>query len=306
MEIEGQMMMLEVSEMVHEYQEKTYQHFTDKFKPTKTTDDCYTPQNYYDCLADFVAQEYGYDRGKFIRPFKPGGDYQKEQYPSGCAVVDNPPFSILAQICQWYQDHGIPFFLFGPTLTLIGHLRGDGIKNYCIYLLGTKVTYENGAVVNTNFITNMDKECCVRIEPELRARLETINDDNQRALHKQLPKYDYPSNVLTGADYNICASGKGLQIKRGQAVFIRQLDAQRQSGKTIFGSGLLLSDKAASAKQAGKIAAIEITQKKKTDDVIVWDLSEREKRIIDQMNKKETPRKTDETEKSFRERMQDN
>lgn len=197
-DLNGQIMMFEVAEIVKEHEEKQYQAFTEKFKAAKTTDDCYTPQNVYDCLADWVAAEYGYDREKFMRPFKPGGDYQAEEYPEGCAVVDNPPFSILSQICGWYQDRRIPFFLFGPTLTLIGNLRGDRIRDLCVVLIGNQITYENGAVVNTSYITNMDSRYVVRIEAELRARLEEQDKINQRALHKELPKYTYPPHVLTG------------------------------------------------------------------------------------------------------------
>ena len=32
--------------------EKKWQEFVDKFKPKKTTDDCYTPANIYEAVAD--------------------------------------------------------------------------------------------------------------------------------------------------------------------------------------------------------------------------------------------------------------
>lgn len=69
-----------------------YNEFTEKFEPKKTTDDCYTPDKVYDAVADWVANEYGLDRSKFVRPFYPGGDYEREKYPDGCAVVDNTSF----------------------------------------------------------------------------------------------------------------------------------------------------------------------------------------------------------------------
>ena len=97
-ELNGQLVIPEVAAMIQEHREHEYQAFVDKFKEAKTTDDCYTPPEIYDEIADWVAEEYGYQREKFLRPFKPGGDYQREEYPEGCAVVDNPPFSILASI----------------------------------------------------------------------------------------------------------------------------------------------------------------------------------------------------------------
>lgn len=50
-----------------------YNEFLDKFEPKKTTDDCYTPDNIYDAVADWVANEYKLDRRRFVRPFYPGG-----------------------------------------------------------------------------------------------------------------------------------------------------------------------------------------------------------------------------------------
>ena len=50
-----------------------YEQFLDKFKTKKTTDDCYTPANIYDAVANWTAVEYGLDRAAFVRPFFPGG-----------------------------------------------------------------------------------------------------------------------------------------------------------------------------------------------------------------------------------------
>ena len=107
---------------------KAYEDFKEKFKPKKTTDDCYTPENIYDVIAGWVANEYNLDRADFVRPFFPGESYQDRHYPEGCVVVDNPPFSILAEIITWYAQRGIRFFLFGPGLTIFRalHLRGCG------------------------------------------------------------------------------------------------------------------------------------------------------------------------------------
>lgn len=97
---------------------ETYEEFIEKFKPKLTTDDCYTPENIYEAVAGWVAEEYGVDRGKMLRPFWPGADYQAQEYPEGCVVVDNPPFSILVKIVDWYMARGVRFFLFAPALTL--------------------------------------------------------------------------------------------------------------------------------------------------------------------------------------------
>lgn len=74
---------------------ETYEEFVDKFKPKKTTDDCYTPEGVYDAVREWVASEYGINASDIVRPFYPGGDYRAQDY-TGKVVVDNPPFSILA------------------------------------------------------------------------------------------------------------------------------------------------------------------------------------------------------------------
>jgi hypothetical protein len=93
---------------------ETYEEFTEKFKPKKTTDDCYTPPSIYAVIRDWACKEYGIDPAKIVRPFYPGGDYEHYDYPEGAVVLDNPPFSILSKICTFYLDRGIPFFLFAP------------------------------------------------------------------------------------------------------------------------------------------------------------------------------------------------
>ena len=58
--------------------------------------------------------------------------------------------------------------------------------------------------------------------------------------------------------------GVDLRIMAKDCFFVRALDSQKAHGKTIFGSGFLLSEKAAAEKAAAK----------------EWQLSENEKRII--------------------------
>jgi hypothetical protein len=43
-----------------------YQAFVDKFKPKKTTDDCHTPENVYNAVADWVQSEYGISKKIFV------------------------------------------------------------------------------------------------------------------------------------------------------------------------------------------------------------------------------------------------
>lgn len=245
--------------------DEEYQEFLKKFESKKTTDDCYTPDNIYDAVRDWAAEKYEIGNAVIVRPFYPGGDYKSEKYPSGCVVIDNPPFSIISEICEWYTSKRINFFLFAPTLTLLGIMRGAANYVAC----GCGVVYENGASVNTSFVTNMGGNKIVAAA-DLREILDDENKKNLKKLHRELPKYSYPDEVLTATMLcYMAAHGVSLEIDGGDAHFIRALDAQKASGKALFGSGFLLSEKAAAEKAAA--------EKVNTD---IWELSEREWAIV--------------------------
>ena len=240
-----------------------YQAFVDKFKPKKTTDDCYTPPLVYDAVADFVAQRYGLDRADFVRPFQPGGDYQSVDYRPEQVVVDNPPFSILSEIVAWYAERGIRFFLFAPTLTLFS---SSSSSSFAALPVGAAVTYENGANVNTSFLTNLEPENVrVVLLPELYQGVKDANARNLAEKKKDLPKYIYPDEVLTAAAAaKLCKYGQALTLRTCDTEHIRTLDAQKESGAGIFGSGYLLSERAAAERAAAER----------------WELSDREREIV--------------------------
>lgn len=50
---------------------KNYEDFVEKFKPKKTTDDCYTPSLVYEAISDWVANEYNLDKSIFAVRFIP-------------------------------------------------------------------------------------------------------------------------------------------------------------------------------------------------------------------------------------------
>lgn len=203
-----------------------YRAFVEKFKPKKTTDDCYTPEGVYNAVVDWVKKEYGLNRARFVRPFWPGGDYQSANYPPGAVVVDNPPFSILTGIMQYYQAQNVPFFLFSPTLTLLSRVGG-----VCHIAVGVQITYENGAVVNTSFVTNMEPGIILRTAPDLYKAVEAANDEEQRKKHKSMPKYIYPDNVVTAAmAYRWSKYGVYYRLNEKECVRISALDDQKAKG----------------------------------------------------------------------------
>ena len=252
----------EISEEDEEYQE-----FLEKFKLKKTTDDCYTPDMVYDAVASWVMTEYNLKLKDFVRPFYPGGDYKNYTYPKGCVVVDNPPFSILAEIIDWYNSKGIKYFLFGPQLTLLGTTA-----NRCsTFAVGVQITYANGANVNTSFATNMEPEDVVlRADARLYKMVNDANLENLKQTRKDIPKYSYPKHVIMSPLlHQFSRYGIDFVLKKDECYPIAALDAQKEEKAAIYGKGYLVSDRIVAERE-----------KAEREKATTWHLSERELAII--------------------------
>ena len=256
-----------------------YDEFVDKFKPKLTTDDCYTPANIYEAVRSWAVENYHLEGAPIIRPFYPGADYTKVSYPEGCVVIDNPPFSILSQICRWYQENGVRFFLFAPALSCFSIASGE--MNYLP--VGCDVVYENGASVSTSFVTNLG-DYKIETPPELFLAVDAANDDNLRAMRKELPRYSYPVELCCVQMNTLAKYGQHLRIPATDCVFTRALDAQREMDKAIFGGGFLLSFSAAAEKAAAEKAAAEKAAAEKAA-AQRWPLSDRELELIAKLGK---------------------
>lgn len=250
---------------------ETYEEFVEKFKAKKTTDDCYTPEAVYDVIRDYVIEKYGLQGRLVVRPFWPGGDYKNFDYPEGCVVIDNPPFSILAQILDFYVEKKIDFFLFAPQLTAIGS-AGPRCN---IVITGNQIVYENKAVVATSFVTSLGNYK-IDVDSTLYRKIQdAVEADNKKM--KRL-KYSYPPEVLTTTTIQkLAVHGIDLKIKEEDCFFTSALDNQKRMKKKLYGAGFLLSKKATAEKKAAEKKAAE------KDKTIEWKLSDREKKIIEQL-----------------------
>ena len=263
-----------------------YDAFLDKFEAKKTTDDCYTPENVFEAVASWVVGEYDVDRDAFVRPFWPDGDYETFDYPDGCVVVDNPPFSIRAQIIDFYLSRGVRFFLFSPALTLL--TKHMDITHIAV---GATITYENSAEVPTSFVTDLEPGVLLRTAPALLQAITEANRANLREIKRQTPKYEYPDEVVTAAIVQRWTRYRvDYRLRSEDAVFIRALDAQRAEGKAIFGSGFLLRSSAAADRAAAESEARAERERERERDALAalgprdgvefWQLSGRERRIV--------------------------
>ena len=235
-----------------------YDGFLQKLEVKKTTDDCYTPKEVMDIIINYVNDKYPLKDKKIIRPFFPDGDFESIDYSGDCVVIDNPPFSIVSNICKYYLERDIKFFLFCP------HLTAFSSDIDCTHIIASAdITYENGAVIKTAFVSNLFGDVKIIGDSALHLKFKELQRNNKASL----PKYKYPDNIITVSKISYCVEkGISLTFDKKDVKHCRGMDAQKKHGKGLFGAGFIVSDKAAAA------AA--------NDTIITWELSEKEKKII--------------------------
>nr|DAQ96053.1 MAG TPA: DNA N-6-adenine-methyltransferase [Caudoviricetes sp.] len=267
---------------------KTYEEFVEKFKPKKTTDDCYTPPVVYDAIADWVASEYGVNRDNFVRPFYPDGDYENYSYSKDAIVVDNPPFSILSKIVDFYISKNVPFFLFAPNLTLFSTLRN---RDCTALVVDASIVYDNGANVKTSFLTNLEPhDLRIRTAPGLYQVVKKATEAVRKETKKQLPKYTYPNYLVQAARIKAYSRyGIEFKVPKSESFFISQLDSQKEGKKTIFGGGFLVSKRCAAAQEQAEREQTErgLAERERAERGLAehFELSDREKEIIKELSK---------------------
>lgn len=249
-----------------------YDEFLDKFKQKLTTDDCYTPAPVYDAVLDFVAKNIlPLDGIAVVRPFYPGGNYEDlSQYPQGCVVIDNPPFSIISKIIRFYCQHGIRFFIFAPQLTLFSAPDCD----VTYIAANAAVTYENGAVVSTGFITNLVEDLRVWVCSDLYDAIEAAQEEEDKTKRG----FVYPDNIITAATLGkLAVHGTEYKVRKKSCEYIKQSDSAEEQGRALYGGGFIMSDRAAAERAAAERAAATRLNLSKREKSIIARLNEQDK-----------------------------
>lgn len=243
-----------------------YESYIAKFRDLpKTTDDTYTPPDVYEAVLQYLREE-----GKLtaahtiLRPFYPGGDYERAEYPENGIVIDNPPFSIFSKICKFYTARHIPFFLFGPGMTIAT------VSTYATaVIINTGLVFENGANVGVNFASSLFPGVALMTAPRLNDLIKACPSQNQK---KELPIYDTPDELLSVSDLQtICNGGIDFVVRRSECVRVRSLDLHPKR-RGLFGDHFLIAKAKAKAKRAIHIP-----------------LSEREQRIVERLGADTAP-----------------
>lgn len=256
---------------------KTYEELVESAKPKRTTDDCYTPGNIYEVVRDYVANRYDLDPGTFVRPFYSGGDYQSEDY-TGKVVVDNPPFSILKKIKDFFVEHSVPFFLFCPANN---GARGVDYGMETHIACGIDIVYENGASVSTSFVTNLEAPC-LRTDSELRRNLDSVNRQNRIKARKlkHLTSWRYPKELVTTA--RLCKLARyGVDVCFAPEEIRRcnKLD-NMPPGAKVFGGGFLLTAEAVRRLDKAKELEAKAKELEMEQSGTLVELSDRELALV--------------------------
>lgn len=242
--------------------DENYKKFVEKFQSKKTTDDCYTPPAVYDAVCDYLEEEYHLSRANFVRPFVPGGDYKAYKYPKNSVVVDNPPFSIMAEIVSFYKSHEIPFFLFCQSQTSFNHC-----SKACVVCACVAIVYDNGASVNTSFLSSLTKDRGLLAKSS--PRLWELITEAQKKEGTDNPKYNTHVMIFSHLG-TLSRFGVSFQISEGEGIYRKKV-----GDCTIFGGGILLSDQ----KEAERRKADEEAERRKAEKPQI-DLSAEDIEII--------------------------
>lgn len=225
-----------------------YDFFVSKFDPAhmkKTTDECLTPPVVYDAVLKYFVRRFPELASMpIVRPFYPGGDYEDYPYTENCAVVDNPPFSMLAKILRYYCGRDIPFILFCDGLTYAHHLVNSGCGAFDCNI---SIKYSNGATVKTAFLVRgfagMNLvECDMELNDSIRSVLPAQNEAfrNRRlsANMSDVTKWRKPHEFLSCS----CVSTLGANSPTRKFIvgFDEGCAVEFVGGHKYYGGGLLL------------------------------------------------------------------
>lgn len=215
------------------------------------TDEHYTPRPVMDTVKRY-AYKHGYLRKNdfIIRPFYKGGDYTKEDYTNRI-VFDNPPFSIMKDIVNYYCENNIKFFLFINGLTTFSAFNYNHCKNkITAIIVHDSIVYSRGTPVQTSFITNIDpyehdrlcKKRSVILSPELDNELRIVSGKEPRAknTNSTLVPSDLSNKIFNSAQlkkYVISMNYyDNIYFDAGNEVY-----PNTENGKRRFGSGVKLN-----------------------------------------------------------------
>lgn len=206
-----------------------YYEWLQKFDRKHTTDECFTPPEVYDAVVRYVVDFFKLQEYTIDRPFYPGGDYQAaiRTYKDHTVVIDNPPFSQLADIIKTYKDNDIPYFLFCQAKTALGLIK----QGASIWFSPQRIKFENGARVGVAYATNLEDKQCIRTVPDLRVQ----PPDTPQAKNK------YPDNLYIFSHFeSMTRRGIAVQIPCDASMLRTHFDDPGRGKVQVYGKAIQL------------------------------------------------------------------
>ena len=109
------------------------------------------------------------------------------------------------------------------------------------------IIYDNGAVVRTGFITNLPSDiriwCCPQLKQAIMKAQETPS--------KAKKGFVYPDNIVTAATLGkLAAHATEFIVRKKSCQYIHDSDSAKAQGRSLYGGGFILSDRAAAERAA--------------------------------------------------------
>lgn len=204
-----------------------------KFEKKYTTDECFTPPAVYETIKNYVVKFFGLEDKTIERPFYPDGDDKKaaESYDENTVVIDNPPFSRAVEILTYYNSNKIRYFLFANLKTSLGLIKTGA----SVWFAPVNIEYSQKESVATAFVTNLEEEQCIRLNPDLVIR----------TVKKKKEPLNYPMNVYNFSHFNrLCRHGLNEVIVVKPEMVRTHIMHPTRGRVQIYGSGIELPTEA--------------------------------------------------------------
>lgn len=135
------------------------------------------------CVKNHVLTTYSSTLSGYttIEPFYSGDNYTAIDYTNK-VVVDEPPFSQIMDILDYYRTNGVYFFLYIPALCDVDKLTRH---NRTLIDTGATLIKQNDTTTFTSFVTNLEpSNVKLKTYPLFRENLINANA-YERALRQQ-------------------------------------------------------------------------------------------------------------------------
>lgn len=147
-------------------------------------------------------------------------------------------------------------------------MLATNIEGVCHIIVDVCITYDNGAVVNTGFLTNMS-DYAIQTRPDLKEQIEKASDITR----KNSNRIEWPDEVLTfGKLAKLVNTGQDIRLTRNKLQFTRKIGDQG-----IYGAGYLMSHDTTQLVQNG----LDKAEQQKPTRIVK--LTDREREMLDRM-----------------------